>query len=347
VGIGGASALEQGDAESVVRLGGARVGVEAVAVVFFRAFDGGALARAEEGGAELEAEFLRGRLDLEAGGKVVGGLRGRAAFEQETAEVVMRDGEVAVEGEGAFVVGVGLGGHGGLMVREAEVKPRTGVAGHEFGGFVQAFEGLLELPGARELFAFKKRAGAGGCAARDDQQQQGAEGGGDGGTVFGGHGVGLVTLAPRSVKKRTCFGVIPGRNFAFCRAAEARALLYAPFPRCPLAARRGFIRAHDVHSAPLPFLRMNRQRVSVHYSGRVQGVGFRYTVKTVVTGFDVMGTVRNLPDGRVELIAEGDRTELEAFLEAIRDSGLGSHIRDESVSWIGATGGLRGFHILP
>jgi acylphosphatase len=53
--------------------------------------------------------------------------------------------------------------------------------------------------------------------------------------------------------------------------------------------------------------------MQIFYSGCVQGVGFRYTAKTVATGFEVTGIVRNLPDGRVELIAEGARGELEAF----------------------------------
>ena len=48
----------------------------------------------------------------------------------------------------------------------------------------------------------------------------------------------------------------------------------------------------------------------IFYSGHVQGVGFRYTVKSVAAGFEVNGTVRNLPDGRVELVAEGDSGEL-------------------------------------
>jgi acylphosphatase len=50
---------------------------------------------------------------------------------------------------------------------------------------------------------------------------------------------------------------------------------------------------------------MKRYRMRIFYSGNVQGVGFRYTTKTVATGFEVTGTVRNLLDGRVELIAEG------------------------------------------
>lgn len=87
-------------------------------------------------------------------------------------------------------------------------------------------------------------------------------------------------------------------------------------------------------------------RMMVLYSGRVQGVGFRYTTRTVAAGFDVCGTVRNLADGRVELVAEGERAELNAFREAIRDEGLAANIRDEAVTWSEAQGGFRGFEIV-
>jgi len=83
----------------------------------------------------------------------------------------------------------------------------------------------------------------------------------------------------------------------------------------------------------------------IFYSGRVQGVGFRYTVKRVAAGFELTGMVRNLPDGRVELIAEGDMAELKAFQQAIRDEGLAHFIRDEQVEWTEAQGGGRGFEI--
>ena len=83
----------------------------------------------------------------------------------------------------------------------------------------------------------------------------------------------------------------------------------------------------------------------IFYSGNVQGVGFRYTVKSTATGFDVTGTVRNLPDGRVELAAEGLKDELEAFRAGIRESGLDHFIRNEEVSWAEATGEFRGFEI--
>lgn len=90
---------------------------------------------------------------------------------------------------------------------------------------------------------------------------------------------------------------------------------------------------------------MGRRRLIVYYSGRVQGVGFRYTVKSVALGFEVSGTVRNLPDGRVELEVEGQPAELEAFRQAIRDAGLARFIRDEQVFWSEATGEFHGFEI--
>ena len=89
-----------------------------------------------------------------------------------------------------------------------------------------------------------------------------------------------------------------------------------------------------------------RWRLHAYYSGRVQGVGFRYTAYWLARGFEVTGLVRNLLDGRVELVAEGERAELEAFQQAIRDSGLGSLIRQEEVSWSEARGDLRGFEIV-
>jgi acylphosphatase len=86
--------------------------------------------------------------------------------------------------------------------------------------------------------------------------------------------------------------------------------------------------------------------MQIFYSGCVQGVGFRYTAKTVATGLEVTGIVRNLPDGRVELITEGAREELESFRGAIRDAGLAGFIRDESVTWSDAKNEFHGFEIV-
>lgn len=83
-----------------------------------------------------------------------------------------------------------------------------------------------------------------------------------------------------------------------------------------------------------------------YYSGHVQGVGFRYAVKSAALGFEVTGTVRNTSDGRVELIAEGQKSELESFQQAIRDSEVGGAIRQEQVTWTDPSNAFRGFEIV-
>ena len=90
---------------------------------------------------------------------------------------------------------------------------------------------------------------------------------------------------------------------------------------------------------------MNRRRMQIWYSGHVQGVGFRYTVKSTAAGFEVTGLVRNLRDGRVELIAEGAKQELEAFRQAIRESGLEHFIQDEQIAWSEPRNEFCGFEV--
>jgi acylphosphatase len=89
-----------------------------------------------------------------------------------------------------------------------------------------------------------------------------------------------------------------------------------------------------------------RQRMHIFYSGHVQGVGFRYSTKMLAQGYEVTGTVRNLSDGRVELVAEGTREELDAFHKGVQESELGGFIRNEQIHWTEAKNEFRGFEIV-
>ena len=86
--------------------------------------------------------------------------------------------------------------------------------------------------------------------------------------------------------------------------------------------------------------------MQVFYEGNVQGVGFRWSVRNVAKGFDVNGSVRNLPDGRVELQCCGETDEVEGFLEAIAESELKSCIKGVTATPIPPLTGVRGFEIL-
>lgn len=59
------------------------------------------------------------------------------------------------------------------------------------------------------------------------------------------------------------------------------------------------------------------ERRQAYYSGNVQGVGFRFTTRRIAQEFDVTGFVRNLPDRRVEVVAEGPPDDLDDFMAAV------------------------------
>ena len=82
----------------------------------------------------------------------------------------------------------------------------------------------------------------------------------------------------------------------------------------------------------------------VHYSGNVQGVGFRATAVRIAGRFAVTGWARNVLDGRVELLAEGAEPEVERFLKALRDS-WSDCISNEDIQSLPASGKYKYFDI--
>ena len=80
-----------------------------------------------------------------------------------------------------------------------------------------------------------------------------------------------------------------------------------------------------------------KRRVRVLYSGRVQGVGFRITAEETAQGLGVVGWVKNLRDGQVELVAEAEETLLKQFLEAIRAGPMKNFIKQVEMTWSNAS----------
>jgi acylphosphatase len=76
----------------------------------------------------------------------------------------------------------------------------------------------------------------------------------------------------------------------------------------------------------------------------VQGVGFRYTARSLSRGHDVTGYVKNVTDGSVELVAEGEEAAVKAFLASV-DSRLGEMVRAREVKWLDPSGEFHEFSI--
>ena len=85
-------------------------------------------------------------------------------------------------------------------------------------------------------------------------------------------------------------------------------------------------------------------RQHVYYRGRVQGVGFRYTAVRCAEAYDVTGFVRNLDDGRVELVVEGAKADVQNLLDDIRTS-MSGNIRQETSDTSDPTGEFRDFAV--
>ncbi len=82
----------------------------------------------------------------------------------------------------------------------------------------------------------------------------------------------------------------------------------------------------------------------IHFDGRVQGVGFRYTTENIAMRYNVLGYVRNLEDGRVELVMEGDDREMDGVIQSLQRK-MNGYIRDVESEIYPATGEFEGFGI--
>src|SRR5262245_51543323 len=96
---------------------------------------------------------------------------------------------------------------------------------------------------------------------------------------------------------------------------------------------------------PVPAADSDATARMVYYSGTVQGVGFRATAVEIARSHPVSGWVRNLADGRVQLLVEGPEQGVEKFLEAVR-SRWKDHIQKEQIEKRDATGKIKGFTIV-
>jgi acylphosphatase len=92
-----------------------------------------------------------------------------------------------------------------------------------------------------------------------------------------------------------------------------------------------------------PFAGGGVERLTAVVSGRVQGVGFRYWVRREAESLALTGTATNLPDGGVEIVAEGSREACETLLAALQSNATPGAVGDVAVSWSSATGGWARF----
>jgi len=87
-----------------------------------------------------------------------------------------------------------------------------------------------------------------------------------------------------------------------------------------------------------------KKRIHAYFSGRVQGVGFRFTTEDIAKDLEVFGWVKNLDDGRVEVVAEAEEETLKDLLSRIKQY-FSRYIQEADVEWLPATGEFEDFGI--
>ncbi len=84
-------------------------------------------------------------------------------------------------------------------------------------------------------------------------------------------------------------------------------------------------------------------RLNAWVTGKVQGVGFRWWTRARALELGLTGEARNLPDGRVAVVAEGDRAACGGLLDLLRGDGPPGRVDDVGEQWATATGAFSGF----
>ncbi len=113
----------------------------------------------------------------------------------------------------------------------------------------------------------------------------------------------------------------------------------------PVRIESGCDETRDVSRWRAEFRRPALVGLRAVVSGRVQGVGFRVWTREQAVGLRLSGTAVNLPDGRVEVVAEGDQASLEAFVESLRGPDAPGAVREVLVSRVDSASGRSGFSI--
>ncbi len=100
--------------------------------------------------------------------------------------------------------------------------------------------------------------------------------------------------------------------------------------------------------AVTPFLRGRvldmKKRIHVIYSGTVHGIGFRFTAERIAVSLNLTGWVRNVPDGTVEVVAEGEEKDIVSFIDKVKMV-MEHYIRGTKVNWQEYTGEFNSFNI--
>ena len=86
-------------------------------------------------------------------------------------------------------------------------------------------------------------------------------------------------------------------------------------------------------------------RARILITGLVQGVFFRREITDLARRLGILGWVRNLPDGKVEVLAEGDKTRLDELIRFCHVGPRGAVVKRVEVEWSDYSGGFRGFRI--